>query len=434
MSNSTPHTLDDLLAGEQYSVRRTVEILSQIFGAATVRTGPPTVLERLTAHVGAPREEWTTNTVRLGPSTVLATGLVLTDLIDQFAPVVGPDSDDDPPHWSDHRLGSVDYCFPSYATLFFDVGLAPIPVAIQIGMAVGYSGSWLSVIGPPGAREELRAVVAEIRRRTRARNPLRGKVLRAAVNGGIALSVVEDLDAERAQVMVPGHVWDEIDLAKGAVTTRHELLSAAGLPTSRGVMLAGPPGVGKTAVVRVIAAEMVGEFTVVIADASVASYGLTALYDLAEDLGPMVVILDDIDLYVRRRGDGNDNALGALLAALDGAAKQDRVLTIATTNDPRALDGAATRAARFDSIIELGPPSDAAAAAMLRTHLAALPDARVEVDRVVAALPSDRSGADIAEVVRRAILVDGGDLTTATMLSVVGAHDYEASLPVGAYL
>ena len=148
----------------------------------------------------------------------------------------------------------------------------------------------------------------------------------------------------------------------------------------------------------------------------------------------LVVILDDVDLYVRRRGDGDDSALGALLSALDGATAHDRVLTIATTNDPRALDGAATRAARFDTVIELDPPDDAAAAAILAGVLARIGALDVDVARVVAALPHDRSGADVSEIVRRAILVDGAELTTATLLSVIGSRAHEAALPTGTYL
>lgn len=61
------------------------------------------------------------------------------------------------------------------------------------------------------------------------------------------------------------------------------------------------------------------------------------------------------DPVVCRRGPaGVCHALSALLAVLDGASSYDEVLTVATTNDPKALDSAATRSARFDSIIEIG--------------------------------------------------------------------------------
>ncbi|MFT4124981.1 MAG: ATP-binding protein [Gordonia sp. (in: high G+C Gram-positive bacteria)] len=135
-----------------------------------------------------------------------------------------------------------------------------------------------------------------------------------------------------------------------------------------------------------------------------------------------------------RRGDGNDTALGALLGALDGVAKCERVLTIATTNDPKVLDHAATRAARFDAIVELGPPSDEAVAGILRSVLAALPAADVDVDRVAPAFPPGRSGAEVTEAIRRAILIDGETITTATLLDVIGAQANVASVPVGTYL
>ncbi|GED98446.1 AAA family ATPase [Gordonia crocea] len=428
-------TLDEIVDGEIPAVRRTIEVLAAVLAGAS-KDARPTVEGFLREHLGAPRRELASHYLRLAPSTVVAAGLVVAELADAHGAVIGPDEDDDPPQWVQHTVGQDEFSIPSDATFAFapDNPFGPGPMAIQICAHPGYARSRVTVMTPRGADESARSAVSELTRRIRERNPLRGRFIRAGYDHGLEFSVIEGIEAPRTRVQVPAHVWREVDLAVSAVTTRYETLRAIGLSTSRGLMLAGPPGVGKTAVARSVMSELVGEFTVVVADASAMASGIAELYRAAAELGPMVVLLDDVDLHVRRRGDGNDGALGALLAALDGADKLDRVLTIATTNDPKAIDHAATRAARFDSIVELAAPTDAAVAGILRELLDALPLAVVDVPRVATAFPVGRSGADVVEAVRRAVLLDGPEVTTATMLEVIGARDYVAAVPVGTYL
>ena len=99
------------------------------------------------------------------------------------------------------------------------------------------------------------------------------------------------------------------------------------------------------------------------------------------------------------------------------------------------MDAAAIRASRFDSIIEMGLPSDQAAERILTRSLSAL-DHSVDVHQVVRAFPPERSGADICEAVRRAILTvdDGVRIGTADLIGVISAGSYRAELPTGAYL
>ena len=81
------------------------------------------------------------------------------------------------------------------------------------------------------------------------------------------------------------------------------------------------------------------------------------------------------------------------------------ILTMASTNDVATLDVAAVRSARFDSIIEVGQPDTDAAAEILARYLDGIPGAEnVNVTAVAARFPSNMSGADIREVVRRTVL------------------------------
>ncbi|GAB38995.1 ATP-binding protein [Gordonia sputi] len=436
--DTTPATTStlDALAREHPHVRRAVTVIAQLFNDA-LPADPVSIDTFLTTHLCADRNELFVQVMSINPASRIAAGLVLGDLIENDSPATGPDEDDAPPRWAERSVGDDEFSVPADISLAFtpDNPFGSGPLVISSLLSDANSRATISLYAPNELRGMVSRAVVELRRRIDSRNPLRGRVLSVSVvYNEISLSAAPAPSTTRADIAIPDSVWREVDLSISAVTSRHEILTAAGMSTSRGLLLAGRPGVGKTAIARTIAAELLGDFTVVIVESAAVMAKLGSVYAMADVLGPLVVILDDVDLYVRRRGDGDDSALGALLSALDGATAHDRVLTIATTNDPRALDGAATRAARFDSVIELNPPDDAAAEAILSGVLARIGALDVDVARVVAALPRDRSGADVSELVRRAILVDGAELTTATLLSVIGLRAHEAALPTGTYL
>ena len=94
-------------------------------------------------------------------------------------------------------------------------------------------------------------------------------------------------------------------------------------------------------------------------------------------------MLEDLDLVVGNRRVGRDGGgLHDFLTALDGVmSSHDGIVTIATTNDVRALDDAAVRAARFDRIIEIPLPDAGLRASILRRYLGTL-GAGIDVDAV----------------------------------------------------
>jgi ATP-dependent 26S proteasome regulatory subunit len=108
----------------------------------------------------------------------------------------------------------------------------------------------------------------------------------------------------------------------------------------------------------------------------------------------------------------------------------DGIVTIATTNDVKALDDAAVRAARFDRIIEIPLPDAGLRASILRRYLGTLGDA-IEVNAVATATDG-ASGAALRELVRRAVLVDGDGFTTATLLRL--AREGLGATMTGQYL
>jgi SpoVK/Ycf46/Vps4 family AAA+-type ATPase len=207
-----------------------------------------------------------------------------------------------------------------------------------------------------------------------------------------------------------------------------------GLGARRGVLLCGPPGTGKSAVSAVVAREVVGEFTVIYVEAKAGAELLTAVVEEAQRLGgPVLLVLEDVDLWCRDRKAGGAG-LSELLQAMDIQADA-RILTLASTNDATTLDKAAIRTGRFDSVVEVGYPTGADAARILAALIRGIPGAQaVDTAAVVAALPERTSGSDIREVVRRAVLSGDGSVCTATLLAEVGSGRYRAEVPQGMYL
>lgn len=145
-------------------------------------------------------------------------------------------------------------------------------------------------------------------------------------------------------------------LYKKALWSKHKI------PVKRGILLAGEPGTGKTVACKALMAEAEG-----ITCITTSAYGLSAdeyiteLYEMAQDLSPCIVFIEDIDLIGQNREEysyQSGPALLALLAVLDGVEEKQEIVTVATTNNLETLDKAIKhRPSRFDRVIKLSPPS-----------------------------------------------------------------------------
>jgi hypothetical protein len=276
-------------------------------------------------------------------------------------------------------------------------------------------------------------------------NPFRGHALRARFAGalGVMFSTTSVPRTERPDVVLPARLWETIDRNVHGVFAAHDRLAAAGLAVNRGVLLAGPPGTGKTAVCRVLAGEVAAHATVVFVDARALAHSVLALYREVARLAPALVVLEDIDLVVGRRElQSNPEALQDFLVALDGGLSDHAgVVTIATTNAPEAIDPAARRAARFDAVIEVPAPPAEARARIIRRYVDGLcVDAEaLDVGRLVHATKG-YTGAELRELFSRALIVvadaqrRGHEQALTTALVVELAAERAGATEPGQYL
>jgi len=193
-----------------------------------------------------------------------------------------------------------------------------------------------------------------------------------------------------------------------------EIFRHLGIEPPKGVLLYGPPGVGKTLLARALASE-IGAYFISINGPEIMSkfYGeseqrLREIFKEAEDNAPAVIFIDEIDAIAPKReevtGEVEKRVVAQLLTLMDGIKGRGRIVVIAATNRPDAVDPALRRPGRFDREIEIRPPDTAARRDILAVHTRNMPlDQDVNLDEL-AEMTYGYTGADLAALAKEAAL------------------------------
>ena len=134
------------------------------------------------------------------------------------------------------------------------------------------------------------------------------------------------------------------------------------LPFRRGYLLYGPPGNGKTSVVRAMASDpAISAFALDFSNEQLHNDALTALFDAAAHEAPSLVIFEDLERLYGHEDEGQNRTritLHHLLNCLDGLGSKEGTIVVATANRPEKLDPAILRRpGRFDRVVPFNPPS-----------------------------------------------------------------------------
>jgi cell division protease FtsH len=206
-------------------------------------------------------------------------------------------------------------------------------------------------------KEEITEFVTGVITLAREQNFYRGKKIEFA--GRLRFLDLKNRSWE--SVILDNNIKNEIKANTINFLNKRSLWEKYGIPSRRGVLVAGEPGTGKTIICKALIAEANGITCInTSAYAMDADEYLTELYELAEDLKPCLVFIEDIDLIGQNReefGYQRGNVLLSLLSVLDGIEEKKEIVTVATTNCLEMLDKAISqRPSRFDRIIKLNRP------------------------------------------------------------------------------
>jgi transitional endoplasmic reticulum ATPase len=223
--------------------------------------------------------------------------------------------------------------------------------------------------------------------------------------GGLSLDDVGDM-ASVKEVLTESVLWP---------LTYPDTFARLGVQPPRGVLLYGPPGCGKTYLVKAIAgtgranvlsvkgAELLSKWV------GESERAVRELFRRAREAAPTLVFLDEVDALAPVRGQASDGGttdrvVASLLTELDGVESLRNVVVVGATNRPDLVDPALLRPGRLERLVYVPPPDGAARADVLRAAARTVPLADdVDLDALASTLDGF-SSADCAALIREGAL------------------------------
>ena len=253
-----------------------------------------------------------------------------------------------------------------------------------------------------------------------------------------ALKAIEPSSLREVTVEVPNITWEDIG---GLESVKSELRESVELPllkpevfkklgirAAKGFLLYGPPGVGKTLLVKAVANESNANFISVKGPEVLSKWvgesekAVREIFKKAKQVAPTIVFLDEVDSIAPRRGQYGDTGVterivNQLLTSLDGIEVLQGVVVLAATNRPDIIDPGLLRAGRFDKMIYIPAPDVGSRLKILDVHTKQMPLSKDVSLEDLAQKTEGYVGADLENLCREAGMMAYRENTEATEIT-----------------
>lgn len=220
-----------------------------------------------------------------------------------------------------------------------------------------------------------------------------------------------------------GGLSKQIELLKSTIElplNYPSLFSDFGISPPRGILLHGPPGTGKTMLLRCVANSITEAHVLTINGPSIVSKYLgeteNAIRDIfneAKKFQPSIIFMDEIDSIAPSRtsddsGETESRVVAQLLTVMDGMGDNGRIVIVGATNRPNSIDSALRRPGRFDQEVEIGIPDVEAREEILTKQFAKMNSEKCQITKEEIASIASKThgyvGADLTALCRESVM------------------------------
>lgn len=274
--------------------------------------------------------------------------------------------------------------------------------------------------------ERAAAITEEIRRLAHEHNIYRGRVVSFAYDmfgeRGSVLKIHRRVHLAPEQLILPAKTFEDVRRQVVGVAANRDRLRKAGQHLKRGLLLYGPPGVGKTHTVRYLIGELTD--TTVVELTGDTLHAIKQACSIARALQPALIVIEDVDLIAEQRDHygGETPLLFTLLNEMDGLDEDADVVFLLTTNRADLLEPAlASRPGRVDQAVHIDLPDREARSKLIELYRGGLDADLSEIESVL-----DRTegvtASFLKELLRRSAVVAAESSRRSKTLRVRAEH------------
>jgi transitional endoplasmic reticulum ATPase len=294
-------------------------------------------------------------------------------------------------------------------------------------MTHGYTGADLAALSREAAMKSLRRYLPEINIEQESIPPeILEKMTVKMEDFSSAYKEVVPTALREVYIETPEVHWEEIggledvrELMKESVEwplKTPDVFDKFGIKPTKGLLLYGPPGSGKTLIAKAVATESEANFITIKGPEVFSKWlgesekAIREAFRRARQSAPCIIFLDELDSIAPARGSGYEDSgatervVTQLLTELDGIEKLENVIVIGATNRPDILDPALLRPGRLDRLVYVGPPDPQSRLEIFKIYTRKMPLASDVNFENLTDMTEGYSGADIEMLCREAAL------------------------------